>query len=79
MPVTFKVSPRNAIPTDKYKGPGTVASFLDSANYSHSKEIGEILQSSADRDTLTALSPCKNGFVQAIIRAYAHHLHLILR
>lgn len=78
MPVTFAVSP---VAPCEIRTPGnqTPMQILQQACNPPPNDMAALLQCSIDRDEHRTLFPDSNGFVHAVMNAYATHHHLVIR
>lgn len=77
MPVTIKTAGReaNLIAANRgYDYPKAILNEIEPE-----KRIGDLLQSSLDNELPPVLIADKNGFVNAIVEAFNHHHHLVVR
>lgn len=78
MPVTFAVSP--VAPCEiRTHGNQTPMQILQQACNPPPNDMAALLQCSIDRDEHRTLFPDSNGFVHAVMNAYATHHHLVIR
>ncbi|KAI0483703.1 hypothetical protein F4859DRAFT_409756 [Xylaria cf. heliscus] len=77
MPVTIKIANHEANLIAGNRGcdyPKAILNVIEPA-----KRIGDMLQSSLDNEFLPVLIADKNGFINAIVEAFNHHHHLVIR
>ncbi len=78
MPVTFAVSPVAPREIRPY-GNQTPVQMLHAACNPPPADMAALLQCSIGKDEQPTLSPNSNGFVHAVLNAYAAHHHLVIR
>ena len=85
MPVTFTVADHPAEPVKVYLQPVKNAEDLLASTWgqknreSRSKELLQSTFSDDEGESFAGVSAEDNGFVRAVIKAYSHHHHLVLR
>lgn len=76
MPVTIKTAPHSARKYPAYNFPDTAQTFFEE-NHHYQESAEKLLSSSfVPKQSVRSLP---NGFVNAVVEAYSHHYHLIIR
>jgi hypothetical protein len=76
MPVTIKTAPHSARKYPAYTFPDTAQTFFNE-NHHYRESAEKLLSSSFVPNQSVRCLP--NGFVNAVVKAYSHHYHLVIR